>query len=157
MVGGTANITCSYPIYSDHSLPLISINGNKIYESINELPQSRYNFTTVPNSDGTLCTLTLFYHNVTATDNSTSYRFLLFIGSSREIESDPVRLYVHKPEDPPNSQCRLYVPPVHLYMYTSSYVHVHQLTCMYTSSHVHVHQFTCACTPVNMCMYTYVN
>ena len=117
VVGGTANITCSYPIYRDHTLPLISIN-NGSYVSIDELPQSRYNDTVVPNSNGDLCTLTLFYHHVTVSDNGTSYRFFLFIGSSRETESDTVRLYVHKPEDPPNSQCRLCVPLVHVCMYT---------------------------------------
>ena len=116
-IGGTARIICSYPIYSDHSYPLISINGSG-YATVNEvrrLPQSRYSIAAVPNSDGTLCTLTLSYHNVTASDNGTSYRFLVFIGSLSETESDPVRLYVHEPEDPPNSQCRftLCIPPVH--------------------------------------------
>ena len=125
-IGGIAKIICSYPIYLDHSYPLIRINGSD-YATVNEvrrLPQSRYSIAAVPNSDGTLCTLTLSYRNVTASDNGTSYRFLVFIGSSRETESDTVRLYVHEPEDPPNSQCRLCVPPVHMYvcLYVCLYV-----------------------------------
>ena len=106
IVGETARISCSYPIYSGHSYPLIKINNGR-YISISDIrrmPELGYTASAVPNSDGSQCTFTLSYNGVRDSDNGTSYRFLVFIGGPLETESAPVVLFVHEPEVPPSCE-----------------------------------------------------
>jgi hypothetical protein len=105
-VGETAKISCSYPIISGHSYPLIKINNDRYISvsDIRRMPELGYTASAVPNSDGSQCTFTLSYNGVRGSDNGTSYRFLVFIGGPLETESAPVVLFVHEPETPPSSQ-----------------------------------------------------